>query len=320
MKKKDFKKLLRGYNEGKLNEKEKYLLDNWYNSFGYSENIKPFQDITNTQRIEKKLLSALNQHVSNQVKVHKINLWPYGIAASFFLAALSAFFYFNTAKVQTLSLVYDTIKTLPGEMKKVKLPDSSEVWMNAGSTIRYASATFEKKRTIFLDEGEAFFKVTKDPKHPFEVHTPKLFTRVLGTSFNIKAYNDLKYTSIMVKTGRVQVNVNESSGKTTAPVITVNQGFVYDHISKSLKRSDVDAEDSNSWITGDMTLREATFKELALIIHNRYGLTLTSSNPEVIHHHYTVILQDKSIERAMKLICSIHNNHYRRNQNEIIIY
>jgi ferric-dicitrate binding protein FerR (iron transport regulator) len=318
---KKFKQLLKKHIKGHLNEIDEQLIDSWYDSFGYSENIKPLNDPDHADQIEKKLLEKLQEHIQRQPVVKKITVWRYSIAASFLLAGILLFIFHRNQRQQLLLssrvIVYDTIATLPGELKKVKLPDSSEVWMNAGSRLRYISGSFTKSREIYLDQGEAFFSVVKDPKRPFQVHTPLVTTRVLGTSFNIKAYAQLNYTSVLVKTGRVKVSVN--SGKKSS-LVTADQGLVYDKLSDTLLRKDLPGREAGSWIDGNTALHEVSFKELALIFYNRYQLKLTSVNPAVLNYHYTIsIMQKTPVDASLKLICGIHNNHYRRGRNEIEI-
>ena len=203
-------------------------------------------------------------------------------------------------------------------IKKITLPDSSTVWLNAAGKIRFQRSFSDSSRIVYLDEGEAFFKVTKDLKRPFEVHTPKIFTRVLGTSFNVKAYRALNYASVLVKTGRVRVTIKT---KKDGPIITANQGLKYDYTTGKLDRNDSSADESGDWINGDIVLHEAPFNELALVFFNRYNLHITSATPDLLKYHYTInILQNRSLDGALQLICSIHNNHYRRDKNEIIIY
>lgn len=71
------------------------------------------------------------------------------------------------------------------------LSDGTRIWMNAESLLRYPTSFIGEKREVFL-EGEAFFEVAKDAKHPFIVHTNRHSVEVLGTSFNISAYPDYK--------------------------------------------------------------------------------------------------------------------------------
>jgi ferric-dicitrate binding protein FerR (iron transport regulator) len=84
----------------------------------------------------------------------------------------------------------------------VILPDSTHVWLNAGSTLRYPETFADSRRLVSL-EGEAFFEVTKDATKPFIIETASTETKVLGTSFNVKAMLD-KPVTVTVATGKVQ--------------------------------------------------------------------------------------------------------------------
>ena len=88
-----------------------------------------------------------------------------------------------------------------GEQKRLILPDSSEVWLNAGSSILYPETFAKDKRLVMLD-GEAYFSVKKDTASPFIVEASQLSVKVLGTRFNVKAYpNDEKITTTLTSGG-----------------------------------------------------------------------------------------------------------------------
>src|SRR5690554_4435275 len=92
-------------------------------------------------------------------------------------------------------------------VKKITLTDGSTVFLNKGTIISLRKGKFTAHtREVWLEEGEAFFDITKDTNRPFIVHSKNgISTRVLGTSFNIKSYSDLNNQVITVNTGRVQV-------------------------------------------------------------------------------------------------------------------
>lgn len=90
---------------------------------------------------------------------------------------------------------------------KIALPDGSRVWLNTGSELSYPE-TFEPRQTRL--SGEAFFEVARDPLHPFTVTSGEVETRVLGTSFNIKAYAD-QPVEVAVRSGRVAVSAAQQS-------------------------------------------------------------------------------------------------------------
>jgi ferric-dicitrate binding protein FerR (iron transport regulator) len=92
------------------------------------------------------------------------------------------------------------------------LPDGSGVWLNAGSKLNYKKAFDGKTREVELT-GEAFFDVAKDPERPFIIHTSKMDVKVLGTQFNVKAYElDKNFETSLIK-GSVEISVLADPGK-----------------------------------------------------------------------------------------------------------
>ncbi|PWJ57750.1 uncharacterized protein DUF4974 [Dyadobacter jejuensis] len=109
---------------------------------------------------------------------------------------------FATAVVEEI-----TTKEVNNESQRamlVNLPDGSSVTLSKGSRLTYPSQFGADSREITLS-GEAFFEVAKDPQKPFYVFAQRLTTKVLGTSFNVRAYQDDDEVSVSVKTGRVSV-------------------------------------------------------------------------------------------------------------------
>lgn len=101
----------------------------------------------------------------------------------------TASYYIGTRHNQPKSaaLAYFETTTPMGAQTKVVLPDQSVVWVNAGSTLRYGSDFNTNGRSVQLD-GEAYFEITRDSLKPFIVKSKRLDIKVLGTSFNVKAY------------------------------------------------------------------------------------------------------------------------------------
>ncbi|MFT4092945.1 MAG: DUF4974 domain-containing protein, partial [Niabella sp.] len=105
----------------------------------------------------------------------------------------------------------NTLSTAPGETYCVVLPDQSKVWMNAASAITYTTTLLEKGLRKVKLKGEAYFEVAKDPAHPFIVETGAQLVEVLGTHFNINAYDDEEKTKTTLLEGSVKVTGRESS-------------------------------------------------------------------------------------------------------------
>lgn len=117
-----------------------------------------------------------------------------------------------------------------GIVRDVALNDGSTVVLQPGSEIRYAKK-FGAIREVYLS-GDAFFNVAKDPNHPFFVYTNEVTTRVLGTSFRVRANRNEKEIIVAVKTGKVSVLTSEpktqfSKGSAQEITLTPNQQAIY---------------------------------------------------------------------------------------------
>jgi len=99
-----------------------------------------------------------------------------------------------------------------GEPKKIKLPDGSTVWLNAKSTLTYNKHFGVKLREVNL-VGEAFFDVVRDVNHPFVVSTASLHLKVLGTSFNVRAFENEKKSEAALVKGSIEVTLVNNPDK-----------------------------------------------------------------------------------------------------------
>jgi len=114
------------------------------------------------------------------------------------------------------------VTTKKGNRTKIQLPDGSNVWLNAGSKINYSKNFEGKERVVFLNgeaffvvflNGEAFFDVVKNPQKPFIIHTSKIDIKVLGTQFNVKAYEEDNTTETSLIRGSVEIFLKNDPGK-----------------------------------------------------------------------------------------------------------
>ena len=121
------------------------------------------------------------------------------------------------------------ISTAYGEQKRVVLPDSSEIWLNAGSTVTFPEVFANDKRLVTLD-GEAYFTVKKDTTKPFVVETSQLSVKVLGTKFNVKAYSNEAKVTTTLTSGKVEVNAPSRHPHILQP----NEQLTYDKIQALL--------------------------------------------------------------------------------------
>jgi len=143
------------------------------------------------------------------------------------------------------------LTTPNGGQYQITLSDGTHVLLNAASTLTYpAEFGSENTREVTLD-GEAYFEVTKDPEKPFIVATTKQRIEVLGTSFNINAYDNETTTKTTLLTGSVRVNI--PAGKYTnqeSRILTPNQQSVVSDSQSEITVKNVNPESAMAWKNG----------------------------------------------------------------------
>lgn len=146
--------------------------------------------------------------------IRKVTIDKYKILYNWTAAACIVFIvsitgYYNLNQLHYSKTQIASVKTLDKDIRLLCLPDGTRVWLNQNTEIEYPSEFSGKERNITL-KGEAFFEVKRDVAHPFIISSGSIKTTVLGTSFNIKAY-DTDHPEVNVRTGKVKVESDENT-------------------------------------------------------------------------------------------------------------
>jgi ferric-dicitrate binding protein FerR (iron transport regulator) len=175
---------------------------------------------------------------------------------------------------------YETVVPF-GSKTKVILPDKSIVWINAGSTVTYSDNVAGNRREVLL-EGEAYFEVAHDSLKPFIVKTVNLDVKVLGTSFNVRAYNDEQTIDVVLLTGKVDVYLNNTAGehRDADAELMPNQMLSYNRETSDMHIAVVHSPDYNAWKNGQIKFSEQPFTRIARNLERRYNIEIE------INSHY----------------------------------
>lgn len=310
-----FNKLLGRYLNGEANETENAIVNAWYKSYESNEHLICIDEVENenSKRLVRTRLRTEIQPVK-RIDFKRIN--RYGIAASILICCTLGFLYYNQSHKTTSLPSYSGISTGIGRIKKITLPDHSVIWINAATKIRVPAEFSGKSREVYLDEGEAFFNVTKNPNRPFIVHSGKINIRVLGTSFNVRSYPTITEQKVQVATGLVQVSHKDK----VLGLLRPGQQLSYNTLN-GLSKIDSLNTDRMAWNNGNVYMDQISFNELALIVYNNYGLHLKAGSKQVNAYRFTLKLShNQPVESILKAISMIHNTHYRKEGKDIIIY
>jgi transmembrane sensor len=162
-----------------------------------------------------------------------------------------------------------------GEILRLSLPDSSQVWLNAATTLRY-KRSFSDNREIFL-EGEGYFDVTEDAAHPFIVHAGQLTTRVLGTSFDVRSFSTELNTTVTVIRGKVQV---ENHGKVLDRLTPARQ-LQFNDSTRQNRTLSVDTSHIQAWRNGYLQFDDMTLEEMTGQLERWYKVKITIQDAAV---------------------------------------
>jgi ferric-dicitrate binding protein FerR (iron transport regulator) len=143
------------------------------------------------------------------------------------------------------AVVYNTLTTPRAGQFQVILPDGTKVWLNNASSLRYPTTFSGATREVELT-GEAYFEVAKNTSQPFSVKIPNAVIHVLGTSFNIMAYNDEPTVKATLLTGKVSIAA--AAGKQT--VLSPGEQGILTHAGEITMAKDVDTEEAIAWQRG----------------------------------------------------------------------
>ncbi|GAB3664832.1 hypothetical protein GCM10028791_40530 [Echinicola sediminis] len=185
-------------------------------------------------------------------------------------------------------------KEVPKGMKKsVSLPDGSRVILNAGSSISYPEE-FGASREIEL-KGQAFFDVKRDPSRPFIVKSGDLQTTVLGTSFDVKAYEDQDQLHVAVVTGKVKV----ATGNGIETHITPREATFYNSKTREVKKEIYDYETLIGWKDKILKFQDAQYPEVFNRLSNWYNVSFVFEKGVLLKGDYTGRFEDQSLKNVL---------------------
>lgn len=266
---------------------------------------------------ERKLFNALllaDDHYTTQIS--RFNLKAIYRYAAVAILTLCVSFVFNYFLKVSEPLAMQKITVPAGQRINIDLPDGSNVWLNANTTIEFPLSFNKENRTLFLD-GEAFFDVKRDEKHPFIVHTDRYDIKVLGTKFNIESYSDSENFETTLINGKVSLTAHSNTDKEI--ILLPNQKA---HLQNGiLNIENVDDFTQYRWIEGLICFKNAAFQSIMKKFEKYYEIKIIINNKKVSQHIFTgKFRQADGVEYALRVLQKDISFKFRRDLNKPIIY
>lgn len=297
MTKQEFQELLDRYTTGRVSVSERKLVEDFYARYQKTEaGWIAFSNEKKTTLKHDIFLNILKKknHTDKSRKYPVIKtLWR--VAAS--VAILTGIGFFMLHQHPTpKNIQYITKTTGKGQKATLKLSDGSVVRLNAESSVSYPEVFSESRREISL-QGEAFFEVMKDKNRPFIVSSYDIQTTVLGTSFDLNAY-DSADISVALVAGKVKV---EDSHQNTV-YLTPGKMAQYDHLTERFNIDAFDYKKMTAWKDGIIYLSEASYTQVFGQLAQWYGVEFQFENSCAEDWAYSGEFKDMSLELILNTI------------------
>lgn len=309
-------------------EEERFLV-NYYNLFEHEPEVTDLLSADKKETLKKQMHSAIWDNISRQMeadkrhteadkKIPSISRWPARMVAAAVLLVVSVtgFYFLHTMPVKKQAEPIAGVANPKRANHFVSLPDGSTVVLHFGSKLDYPSS-FDglAKREVYL-EGQAFFDIRHNASKSFIVHTGKLETTVLGTTFNIKAFAVDREITVTVKSGEVKV----SDEHKTLGIIRPDQQIIYNIEKANVTRKTVNTDSYLEWKGQDLLFDNLTVEAAAKLLEKRFNVTISISDPSIGTKRFTTTFSSKeSLEEALVSMCEFNGAAFNYNKEKATI-
>ena len=202
-----------------------------------------------------------------------------------------------------------------GKKSVLTLPDGSIVHLNSSSKIAYSSEYNQKIREVELS-GEAFFEVAHDAKRPFVVRAGDVSVRVLGTKFNVKAYEDDNLIETTLVEGKVMADLAGNEA-----MMLPKERISYDKTTGRIDKETILDEDRLvPWMQNKIFFQHDTMEKIGKILERTYGVKVIIEEEEVRNYSFTGHISNSSLKTILDVIAASSSLSYTISGDTIRIY
>lgn len=204
------------------------------------------------------------------------------------------------------------------EVKKVILPDSSQVALNKGSQIRYRREFEQKERMVELT-GEAFFDVAHDSHKPFIVKAGNATTVVYGTAFNIQAYSAEDQVAIALQRGKIGIRHANQGQTSEERILSPGQLYQYHKGTGSIDIATIPPEQIGGWRKGGLSFYNMPLKDVITQLERKFGVRFQWNGKVPVENTFTAYFPAASLEQVLNHLQFTGDWQFRRNGNVIYV-
>lgn len=215
----------------------------------------------------------------------------------------SAYHFFSQLNTYTEQAIYQEVKAAYGTQTQLQLADGTTVWLNAGSRLSFPTSFKNQDQRKVKLIGEGFFEVTKDSKHPFIVSTSELDIKVLGTSFNVNAYESENEITVALKEGKVSLLKTTNGGSKQILDLSPREVASYQlNTNQILHSKEADLKRYTAWREGLIVFFDDPVEKVVSRLENWYNIEIEVDDKELLKEHITGTFNDNSLEQVLHFL------------------
>lgn len=285
-----------------------------------------------------RIFSSVESNIAAEVPPKRRKVWLAAVPLA--VAMVAGIWYWTAPGGEKATREWSTVQTRKGAKSTLTLPDGTVVTLNAGSTLSYADDFKNGAREVRLN-GEGYFNVAPMAGHPFIVYTRALDVKVLGTEFNIQAYEEEGKTETTLFSGKVEVMLkNDGKRYMLQPrqkLEVLHTAAVRDTVARvqpektvrpapqvQLMAAETEGQDSTliagAWVENKFVFRDEPLEVLARRLERWYNVEVEIENDQLKQARFTGSVENEPLPQILEILTALKPIHYKITANKVTIY
>jgi len=318
-----YKELIEKYFDGNITDAEIKKLSDWIKNDRHLQNwweeefsksdagINPVLRDKLFARIKEQTQGKEETQGKENPRTIRMNPWKW--AAAIVLPICIAFFtYYLVDSSQTVGAPF-IVKADKGDKATIELPDGTNVVLNSASQLSYLNNFGENGRRVQLN-GEAYFKVAHDEKCAFIVQVGDLEVKVLGTSFNVSAYEDAKDVTVVLLEGKVGVYAQK-----TSHIMKPGDKIEYNKATHKITATQVHPSDYIEWTKGYIYFEKESLENIMKTLSRIYDVEIRFDSNKLPNEYFTGTIPGGGIQNALNILMLTSPFYYEMDGSVIVL-
>ncbi len=310
MEKFNLKNIIDKYLSGSNTEKEKKLLDSFYDSYA---DEKTEIDNIEKKNIEENVRAEIVRKTGIKRKHRRSRYSRYtGIAASIIIFILlgTGLLYYNGVFDSKPVLVWNEKVTQNGEKSTLTFLDGTKIILNGGTKLKYNTNPGKSTREVYL-EGEAYFEVAHFHDKPFIVYSGDIFTTVLGTKFDVKAFAKENKIKVSLVEGSVKVNKAKTNENDRTVQLKPNRQLTFDRNKDLITVGSFDLQETIGWKDNILKFSDDPLVNVFKRLERAFGIEFELADTSYASRKFTGDFDNDSFWTIVKVITKLTGLNYK---------